>query len=75
MKESTWYNDAAFMAAAERLEKIPTPSTKHIDETERGNGIATMLSDLRLLAENNGCIAAAWALEFIVTQTLGIKAE
>lgn len=49
------------------LAKSPTESTKHMGTEEREEGILTMLRDLELLARKDGCVAAAWALEFIVT--------
>ena len=47
------------------LSRVPTPSTRHMDPAEREAGIATMLSDLHRLASEDGCIAAAWALEMV----------
>jgi hypothetical protein len=51
---------------AKRLAKHPTQSTKHMEEGERTDGIEQMLKDLLALAHNDGCIAAAWAVEWIV---------
>lgn len=45
------------------LSWFPTPSTKHMERQEREDGINVMLSDLHRLASEDGCIAAAWALE------------
>ena len=44
-------------------------STKHMDETERLDGTRQMIRDLEQLAHRDGCIAAAWALDFIATVT------
>lgn len=43
----------------------PTTSTKTMCREDRANGIRQMLEDLQMLAKNDGCIAAAWAFEFI----------
>lgn len=45
------------------LSRFSTPSTKHMERQEREDGINVMLSDLHRLASEDGCIAAAWALE------------
>jgi len=50
---------------AQTLAKMPTASTKSMDITDRSNGIYQMLCDLNQLARKDGCIAAAWALEFV----------
>ena len=50
---------------SEYLSTIPTISTKHMEQAEREAGIQTMLNDLFHLADRDGCIAAAWALEII----------
>lgn len=50
---------------AEELAKIPTTSTKHMAYEERVDGIRQMLTDLNDLARIDGCIAAAWAAEFL----------
>lgn len=47
------------------LATYPTPSTKHMGEEERADGISQMLCDLDQLASSDGCIAAAWASEFV----------
>jgi hypothetical protein len=44
---------------------IVTPSTKHMSPEERQDGIDQMIADLTKLAEVDGCIAAAWALEVV----------
>lgn len=43
--------------------------TKHMDEIDRLNGTRQMIRDLERLAEDDGCIAAAWALDFIASVT------
>ena len=50
---------------ASELALIPTKSTRHIHLKEREDGIGQMLRDLEMLARIDGCIAAAWALEFL----------
>lgn len=50
-------------AAAAVMALIPTDSTRRMTTGERRAGIETMLADLLRLAEGDGCIAAAWALE------------
>jgi hypothetical protein len=52
------------MNAAE-IAKIPTTSTKYMCYEERLEGINQMLADLNTLARRDGCIAAAWVLEFL----------
>lgn len=56
---------------AERLAYYPTKSTAHMSHEERVDGIAQMLADLDCMAKNDGCIAAAWALEFVTTPFTG----
>lgn len=51
------------------LTELVTPSTEHMDRDERAAGVLQMLADLRMLAERDGCIAAAWALEALDTLT------
>jgi hypothetical protein len=50
---------------ADILAENPTASTKSMHITDRCNGIHQMLCDLNQLARKDGCIAAAWALEFV----------
>jgi hypothetical protein len=50
---------------AEILAKTPTASTNTMHITDRFNGIHQMLLDLNELAKRDGCMAAAWALEFV----------
>lgn len=50
---------------AKCLAKYPTKSTKHMEEDERAEGIEQMLKDLLALAHNDGCIAAAWTVEWL----------
>jgi hypothetical protein len=45
---------------------IITPSTAHMSPAERQACIKVMLEDLYLMARQDGCIAAAWALEVIL---------
>lgn len=47
----------------ELLSEPPTSSTAHMSHGERLDGVCQMLSDLERLAKEDGCIAAAWALE------------
>ena len=61
-------NDKTFQDAADKLAKTQTQSTQHMAEQERADGILQMLRDLNRLARENGCIAAAWALEFACEQ-------
>lgn len=51
---------------AARLATVPIRSTVGMCEQERLDGTKQMLDDLGALAENDGCIAAAWALEVLV---------
>lgn len=44
-------------------------STKHMDATERLDGTRQMIRDLEQLAHRDGCVSAAWALEFISAVT------
>lgn len=50
-------------AAAAAMALVPTDSTRHMTSDERRAGVETMLHDLQRLAADDGCIAAAWALE------------
>ena len=50
---------------AQTLAKMPTASTRDMHMADRCNGIHQMLCDLNQLARKDGCIAAAWALEFV----------
>ena len=50
---------------AEILAKHPTTLTRDMHIVDRFNGIHQMLCDLNQLAREDGCIAAAWALEFV----------
>lgn len=56
----------AAMACAER----PTKSTAHMSLDEREAGIGQMLRDLHRLATEDGCIAAAWAFEYLMLPEL-----
>lgn len=51
---------------AELLSEPPTKSTAHMSHGERLDGIQQMLADLERLARQDGCIAAAWALEKLI---------
>jgi hypothetical protein len=55
--------------AADRLGHLKTKSTKHMGTDERSAACEQMLLDLDMLARRDGCIAAAWALEWIVEAT------
>jgi len=44
---------------------IITPSTAHMSPEERRAGVEQMCEDLALLATQDGCIAAGWALEVV----------
>jgi hypothetical protein len=44
-----------------------TESTAHMELSERKEGIAQMLRDLYRLAREDGCVSAAWALEYLQT--------
>lgn len=58
MKESLY-------KTARRIAQRPTKSTAHMNEPERRSGIFQMLADLDQLAKRDGCVAAAWALEYL----------
>ena len=45
--------------------RVVPKSTRHMGEEERLDGTRQMIRDLEEMAHNDGCIAAAWALEFI----------
>ena len=57
--------DRTLRNMAYRLASTPTASTKHMMFNERVEGIEQMLADLKRLALADGCIAAAWALEYL----------
>lgn len=60
----------------EGLVALVTPSTEHMEVDERAASVKQMLEDLYLLAHQDGCIAAAWALEALKTmQTLSTSAR
>lgn len=50
---------------AAKLASVRTKSTAHMETDERASCIGTMLDDLKQLARNDGCIAAAWAIEIL----------
>ena len=54
---------------AEELAFIETKSTRTMYYDDRLASIEVMLSDLNRLAREDGCIAAAWALEFLTELT------
>jgi hypothetical protein len=60
-------------AAARQLAQRPTPSNRHMEHLERAKCIRVMLEDLHLLASRDGCIAAAWALEFALASAATIR--
>jgi hypothetical protein len=47
------------------MRDIVTPSTCHLSPAERRAGIKQMVVDLTHLAQEDGCTAAAWALEVV----------
>ena len=47
-------------------ERIVTPATKHMSRQGRFDGACKMLDDLERLADKDGCVAASWALEWIM---------
>lgn len=49
----------------ETLANLSIPSTQRMGQFEKYDGVQLMLSDLNALAEKDGCIAAAWALEVL----------
>ena len=53
--------------AVDRLAKTPTESTKHMTFEERQHGVVQMILDLHKLADRDGNVAAAWALEKLLT--------
>lgn len=55
----------SYYELAERLAELPTSSNARMDHQERVDGILQMIYDLRVMAETDGCIAAAWAIEFL----------
>ncbi len=57
------------MTAAE-LANVPTKSTVSMHYEDRLVGIEQMLADLNRLATEDGCIAAAWAAEFLEELTV-----
>lgn len=46
-------------------QRIVPKSCKHMTEAERLDGTRQMIRDLERLAIDDGCVAAAWALDFI----------
>ena len=59
-------SDSEIQQAATLLSREVRESTQHMSNGERAQGIEQMLRDLLELARNDGCVAAAWAYEFIV---------
>ncbi len=55
--------------SAELLSEPPTKSTVHMSHGERLDGVQQMLADLERLAKEDGCIAAAWALEKLLAMS------
>lgn len=47
------------------LARLRLPSTEHLTHQERVDGTRQMIADLHRIADSDGCIAAAWALELI----------
>ncbi len=50
---------------ARAISEIELPSTKHLSPDDKLEGTCQMLDDLERLAEEDGCIAAAWAIEWV----------
>lgn len=48
-----------------QLARIPAKSTANMETQERENAIWQMMADLKKLANDDGCIAAAWAFEIL----------
>lgn len=46
-----------------RLAQLPLPSMKSLSPVNRFESTRTMLGDLQRLAQEDGCVAAGWALE------------
>lgn len=59
----------------EQLADMTIPSTTMMSRSERLAGTETMVADLTRLAEEDGCIAAAWALEMLDAMALVIDAH
>jgi len=49
----------------DKLAKLYTPSVRGMSHEDRVAGITQMIADLQRLAKDDGCVAAAWALEAI----------
>lgn len=58
---------------AEVLAWPPTESTKHLGHGDRVRGIEQMLHDLERLAKDDGCVAAAWALEKLLADSVIVQ--
>ena len=54
---------------------LEMPSTKHMEPGEKEDAIAQMLVDLHRLADEDGCIAAAWAFEFATNLRTALSAS
>lgn len=52
-----------------QLLSVDVPSTRHLSRDERFDGLTVMLGDLNRLAVEDGCIAAAWALDALLAAT------
>ena len=48
-----------------KLAEVPIKSTASMSDQDRISGTACMIADLKMLADKDGCIAAAWALEVL----------
>ncbi len=55
--------------------RVIPPSTAHMSDGEREAGTHQMIRDLESLAYADGCIAAAWALEFIWSVTSCVRPD
>jgi len=51
--------------AVKVLASIEIPTTRYMGDEEKRDGVEQMLRDLRQLARQDGCIAAAWAVEVL----------
>jgi hypothetical protein len=54
------------------IAKLDLHSTRWMSETEKINNTRQMIFDLERLVTQDGCIAAAWALEWIETVSKNI---
>lgn len=58
------------VAGTKKITSLPVlPEFKYMSDEELRHGYAQMLEDLRMLAEKDGCVAAAWAINMISHQS------